>query len=134
MLKDELGQHIEGKLAELQAARQRLKELRSEIASLSEELSAALRVYEQVAGHQHEGAASIGLNGVPVTKNGSRLSMVLRALDQHPGPMTLDELVQAMPDSPERGAVSAAVHRAIKRGEVRSIRRGVYELIRRQDV
>jgi hypothetical protein len=34
-----------------------------------------------------------------------------------------------MPDEPERGAVSAVVHRAIARGEVRRLSRGVYELV-----
>ncbi len=127
MLLAELDDHIRKEHDRLEALGTEIDRLRTEISDASERLRDALRLYESLAGEPHEHA--LGSHTDDDGRPSPRLDMVISILDRRGQPTTLDELVAAMPDSPERGAVSAAVHRAIKKGKVRALKRGTYETI-----
>lgn len=125
-LSEELDKAIRESQAKITALEERIESLHRELATTRQIKSDALRLYQLTEGSPH------ALHDAPELKRERpRADQVLAVMDAAEGPITLEELVSAMPDEPERGAVSAVVHRAIKKGEVRRIKRGVYELTRR---
>lgn len=128
MLVDELDQHIKTEVQNLADLRDQMSRLRCQLSGAADQLEDALRLYRSLAGQSHPLQSELSIPTEQMRRS-PRLDQVLAVFDRHRGPVSLDELVEAMPDAPERGAVSAAVHRAIKRGEVRSLDRGLYERI-----
>ncbi len=123
-LVDELDGAIRSTQREVEALEEQLASLKRELARLRQLQGDALRLYRSATGSGHP----LDRNVEPA-RDRPRAEQVLAALGAAEGPVTLAELVAAMPDEPERGAVSAVVHRAIARGEVRRLSRGVYELV-----
>lgn len=123
----ELDQTIRSLDGEVRALELKAEELRRDIARQRQMMSDAFRLYRSATGCPHP----LERTGREETRERPRAEQVLAVMEAAGGPVTLSELVAAMPDGPERGAISAAVHRAIQRGEVRRLRRGVYELTER---
>lgn len=114
----------EEEAAELEA---QVDALRREIARRRQIQAQALRLYCTTTGSPHP----LEVSEKTERRERPRAEQVLAAMDAFGGPVTLSELVSAMPDGARRGAVSAVVHRAIEKGEVRRLERGVYELVGR---
>ncbi|MEX1134884.1 MAG: hypothetical protein WED83_08590 [Acidimicrobiia bacterium] len=112
---------------EVEDLESKVEDLKRKIAMRRQVEADALRLYRSTTGSAHpfENGKSESARERP------REEQVLAAMEAAGRPVTLSELLDAMPDRPERGAISAVVHRAIKRGEVRRLERGVYELIGR---
>ena len=108
-------------IADLDRAMQGLKR---ELAAKRQIKADASRLFRSVTGEPHplEELTS------PETRERPREEQVMSVLASANGPVTLSELIEAMPDRPEKGAISAVVHRAVTRGDVRRLGRGVYEL------
>jgi len=123
-LVEELDTTIRAVREETRELEAQLDALRLEIARQRNLLSDALRLYRSTTGSRHPFESS----ECDEIRERPRAEQVLAAMEAAGGPVTLSELVGAMPDKPERGAISAVVHRAIQKGEVRRLRRGVYEL------
>lgn len=115
----------------IRSAHQRVEDIEVELETLRRELARerqiradALRLYLSATGTEHPLEGS----HVEEPRQRPRAEQVLAVMETLSRPVTLAELVEAMPDKPERGAISAVVHRAIQKGEVRRLQRGVYEL------
>lgn len=123
-LVDELDVTIRTADKDVGSLEQQVEHLRRQIALRRQVMFDALRLYRSATGSPHP------LEGFQETDNRERprAEQVLAVMEAAGRAVTLAELVSAMPDKPERGAISAVVHRAIQRGEVRRLRRGVYEL------
>lgn len=123
-LVEELDTAIRAALEETRTLESQLEVLRLEIARQRHLLSDALRLYRSTTGAPHP----LEESGSDEVRERPRAEQVLAVMKAAGGPVTLSDLVSAMPDKPGRGAISAVVHRAIQKGEVRRLRRGVYEL------
>jgi hypothetical protein len=123
-LADELYRTIRSTHDEIEDLEAELEKLKRAIAVKRQMGADALRLYHSATGVSHP------LEG-PTTRtrrDRPREEQVMAVLEAAGGPVSLTELMDAMPDQPERGAISAVVHRAIKRGEIRRLERGIYEL------
>jgi hypothetical protein len=123
-LVDELDRTIRSTHNEIEDLEAQLEELKRAIAVKRQMGADALRLYRSATGVAHP------LEG-PTTRtrrDRPREEQVMAVLEAAGRPVSLTELMDAMPDHPERGAISAVVHRAVKRGEVRRLERGVYEV------
>lgn len=127
-LVDELDAAMQSAREDLDRLERELEALRREIACRRHVLVDALRLYRSYTGVAHPLESSV--SDSTDERERPRADQVLAVMEAAGGPVTLTELVEAMPDSPDRGAISAVVHRAIGKGEVRRLRRGVYELAR----
>ena len=123
-LVDELDQTIRTTHDEIEDLEAQLEELKRTIAVKRQMEADARRLYRSATGVAHplEARAS------NIPRDRPREEQVIAAMEAAGRPVSLTELMDAMPDQPERGAISAVVHRAIKRGDVRRLERGVYEL------
>lgn len=123
-LVDELDRTIKTTHDEIGDLEAQLEELKRTIAVRRQMVADALRLYRSATGVAHplEAPARSPRRDRP------REDQVIAVMEAAGRPVSLTELMDAMPDQPERGAVTAVVHRAIKRGEVRRLERGVYEL------
>jgi len=108
-------------VAELERA---LQDLKREMASKRQIKADASRLFRSVTGKPHPLEELTTAD----TRQRPREEQVMLVLASAKGPVTLAELIQAMPDRPEKGAISAVIHRAVTRGDVRRLGRGVYEL------
>lgn len=125
MLTEELAQHIEKQEDEIRELRSRMTLIRSEIARQLDEIGDSLRLYRSLTGSPHPAQVRLGM--IPdSTRTMPRVEQVLAVLDRAAVPMTLTDLVTSLPDAPERGAITAAIHRAVKRGVVVRVERGLY--------
>ena len=123
-LVDELESAIRAVHDEIENLESELEALRRTIAFKRQVRADALRLYLSTTGSAHPLEGSTG----SAPRERPREEQVLATMEAAGRPITLTELIDAMPDGPDRGAISAVVHRAIKRGEVRRLSRGVYEL------
>jgi hypothetical protein len=123
-LADELDRTIRAAQERVEDLEVQLEALRRDLARQRQIRADALRLYTSSTGRQHP----LGESSHEDARDRPRAEQVLAALEAADGPVTLSDLVAAMPDGPERGAVSAVVHRAIAKGDVRRLKRGVYEL------
>ena len=123
-LREELDKTIRDTQAKIEELEESIESLQRELAKTRQIKGDAVRLFEATSGAQH----ALRDSGADHKRERPRADLVLAAMETANCPVTLDELVNAMPDGPERGAVSAVVHRAIKKGEVRRVKRGVYEL------
>ena len=126
-LVDELDRTIKTTHDEIEDLEAQLEELKRTIAMKRQMEADALRLYRSATGFAHPLEAPVG----STRRERPREEQVIAVMEAAGRPVSLTELMDAMPDEPERGAISAAVHRAIKRGDVRRLERGVYELTRR---
>lgn len=124
-LAEELDQTIRKVHNETQALEARIEDLRREIAQNRQIEGDALRLYRSTTGSPHP----LEERRPSESRDRPRAEQVMAVMKAAGRPVTLTELVDAMPDNPERGAISAVVHRAVRRGEVRRLSRGVYELV-----
>ena len=125
----ELDRHITGQLKLASGMRAEIDRLRQRLGDVLDDLEGAFSLFESLTGSSHPERSAAGFVGRSGSRLRPRLDQVLTFLKQNRSPVTLDAVVDAMPDAPERGAVSAALHRAIKQGAVRRVRRGIYELV-----
>lgn len=125
-LVDELEATIRSATEDVDRLERQVEDLRREIARRRHVLIDALRLYRSYTGVAHSLESSDNTD----ERERPRADQVLAVMEAAGGPVTLSELIEAMPDAPDRGAISAVVHRAIRKGEVRRLRRGVYELAR----
>lgn len=123
-LGDELNSAILATSSEVETLEQEIDDMRRTLAQKKQILRDALRLYESMTGSAHELATAEAESA----RERPRAGQVLAVLEAASAPVSLTELVKAMPDQPDRGAISAVVHRAIKKGEVRRLKRGLYEL------
>ena len=123
-LSDELDTTIRDSHSRISSLEKEIEALQRELAKVRLVKSDALRLYHSATGSRHP----LHEAEAESKRERPRADQVITAMEAAQGPITLKELVSAMPDEPDRGAVSAVVHRAIKKGEVRRIKRGVYEL------
>jgi hypothetical protein len=123
-LSDELDTTIRDSHSSISSLEEKIEALQRDLARARLVKSDALRLYQSTTGSQHP----LHEAEADSKRERPRADQVIAAMEAAAGPVTLKDLVSAMPDEPDRGAVSAVVHRAIKRGEVRRIKRGVYEL------
>ena len=126
MLDRELDHYIRQEADEGEALRDQIETLRREVGVRLASLGDSFRLYETLTGHSHASQRQLTRGKSPGQRSSPRLDHVLAVLDRSPGPVTVDQVVASMPDAPERGAVTAALHRAVKSGEARRLRRGVY--------
>lgn len=124
-LENELDVTIRSAYEDIRALEHQVEDLRRKIARHRQVMSDAFRLYQSTTGSSHP------LDGSQreESRERPRAEQVLAVMEAAGRPVTLSELVSAMPDKPERGAISAVVHRAIQKGEMRRLRRGVYELV-----
>ncbi len=104
-----------------------LEALKQAIAAKRQVEADALRLYRSATGMAHP----LEVSAASTRRDRPREEQVIAVMEAAGRPVSLAELMDAMPDQPERGAISAVVHRAIRRGEVRRLERGIYELIGR---
>ena len=123
---DELDATIHTANEEVDHLEREMESLRREIARRRHVLLDALRLYHSLTGVAHSLDSSVSSD----QRERPRADQVLAVMEAAGRPVTLSELIEAMPDAPDRGAISAVVHRAIRKGEVRRLERGVYELSR----
>lgn len=123
-LADELEITIRATNEEIAKLERALQDLKRELAAKRQIKADASRLFRSVTGKSHplEELTSAEARERP------REEQVMSVLASANGPVTLAELIEAMPDRPEKGAISAVIHRAVSRGDVRRLGRGVYEL------
>lgn len=128
MLEQELHRYIVGEIEALEGLKSDMDALRLESARRMAALTDSFRLFESLTGELHEAQVQLVGGRLGDDRPHPRLDRVLASLERAQGPMTVTDIVASMPDAPERGAVTAALHRAVKRGEARRLRRGVYEI------
>lgn len=126
-LNEELDATIRMTRHEIEVLESQLEALKRSIAHKRQVEADALRLYRSATGADHP----LDSNPANARRDRPREEQVIAAMEAAGRPVTLSELLDAMPDQPERGAISAVVHRAVKRGDVRRLERGVYELVGR---
>jgi hypothetical protein len=123
-LRDELDLAISAAAKEVRDFERELESVRRQLARSRQVMVDAFRLYRSAIGSPHPLEGLQGENH----RERPRAEQVLAAMEAAGRPISLAELIRALPDEPERGAISAVVHRAIRRGEVRRLQRGIYEL------
>lgn len=129
MLERELDRYITQEMEALDELKRRVDVLRLESARRMAALTDSFRLFESLTGELHAAQAQMFRGRSGDGRLHPRMDRILASLDRARGPMTVTDIVASMPDAPERGAVTAALHRAVKRGEARRLRRGVYERV-----
>lgn len=105
----------------------RLEELRRERDHTADVLRKALDLYRELAERPHPLDRQAGRVAVETGRESPRLVELVSILCSERRPMAVSEIASMMIDRPGGGAVSAAAHRAVKKGLVRRVQRGVYE-------
>ena len=106
-------------MAELHASR-----LRGE-----HQFKATAALYESLTGEQFPVDLPEDDGWAHTPRSKPRVDQLLMILRDAARPMTVRELSDAMPDRPTANTITAAAHRAESAGQLRRVRRGVYEAV-----
>ena len=126
-LENELNRTIESTQQDISELESRIESLKRNLARLQQVEADALRLYKSTTGEEHPLARGYKAT----TRKSPRADRVMAVLESAGRPVTLTEVVAAMPDDPQKGAITAVLHRAIKKGDARRLEPGVYESTRR---
>lgn len=126
----ELDKHIVDRLAQAAHIRAEIDKHRDDLTHLLEDVAGALRLYRSLSGSAHPSEADLPASQVAGGQSQPRLAQVIDVLARAGRPLSLQDVTSSLPDAPEPGTVSAALHRAIQKGAVRRVTRGIYEIER----